>query len=118
MSIQFWFPHVRRRRSHRYLWRGFHLVAATLLGWLLSTQFVQSQEVQRHDPPLAIGCWSENTPAALAFWHVGVPIVQTPITAPVIQKPAFRYGDFGATSYPIRHSATGYYQSRVDWVWN
>ncbi len=93
-------------------------MAAALLGWLLSTEFVQSQEVQRQAPPLAIGCWSENAPAAMAFWQVGSHQAHAPTASSVIQKPAFRYGDFGATSYPIRHRATGYYQSRVDWVWN
>jgi hypothetical protein len=74
-------------------------------------------------PPPAVGptCHSQKVadgPAGCAFW--ASPSVSPPPTrsaATAITKIPFRYGDFGATSHPIRHVTQGYYRSRTDWVW-
>lgn len=110
--------------------RTLTLLVAGGIGWVLASHWLAAQEPWLVAPstratgsqakPLP-GCTAEelaNGPAGQAFWATPTPL-PTPPGEPraTITKVPFRYGDFGATSYPIRHQSKGYYRSRTDWVW-
>jgi len=121
-------------RYYRRLWlKFFHLLVAGTVGWLLSAQWLNAQDwvgglpdrlsaapVRGRgslcDPTLVPGT-SHDGLAGQFFWQsprVGQTHAATTFH---ITKVPFRYGDFGATSYPQRYQATNYYRSRTDWVW-
>lgn len=116
--------------------RVLTLLVAGGIGWVLASQWLSAQEpsTPRFVGNAALsGDWLARPPQAgtighgqaladgpvgLAFW--APPTVSPPPTlsaATAITKIPFRYGDFGATSYPIRQVTQGYYRSRTDWVW-
>lgn len=116
--------------------RVLTLLIAGGVGWVLASQCLSAQEPSPpwfmgetsltgdwlasppHAGPICHGQALADGPVGLAFW--APPTVSTPparSTATVVTKIPFRYGDFGATSYPIRHVTHGYYRSRTDWVW-
>ncbi len=116
--------------------RVLTLLIAGGVGWVLASHWLSAQEpigtaVTGGDmfagdwlekpirsAPICRGQELADGPVGLAFW--APPTVSTPptrSTATAITKIPFRYGDFGATSYPIRHVTQGYYRSRTDWVW-
>lgn len=130
--------------SHRFgirwgllsLRRALTLLIAGGVGWVLASHWLSAQEPVATAVPggdMFAGDWLENPPrtapicrgqeladgpVGLAFW-APPPVSASPTrsTATTITKIPFRYGDFGATSYPIRHVTQGYYRSRTDWVW-
>jgi hypothetical protein len=132
--------HIRVRRT---MWRFACLGLAWLLGAWVAIRSLQGQEIDilRFDrsrtdlprigspiadfmfaavpvrPPVAPTRGLDDSPAACHFWHAPGPAAMAADRTATIDKRPYRYGDFGATSYPIRHQATGYYQSRTDWVW-
>lgn len=108
-------------RGVRHLMRGTVLALAGLTGWFTACHWVQAQDLWVPQGPKVVSSSSMNWPEAYptAFWicpnrsTVGGQTYQ----APRIQKTPFRYGDFGARSYPLRQSSSNYYQSRTDWGW-
>jgi len=120
------------------VWRFAWFAWAWFLGSWLASQSLPGQDlVAPHRSPLATaGRPTTDTPAfvlpadrgpallggdfsvaACQFWHPPTPPRPASDEPSPIVKMPFRYGDFGASSYPIRYRATGYYQSRTDWVW-
>ncbi len=121
-------------RYYRRLWlRFFHLLVAGTVGWVLSAHWLHAQDwvgdlhdrssvASGHsheslcDPTLVRKTDSDGL-AGQFFWQ-SPQVGQTHLESTFrISKVPFRYGDFGATSYPQRYQATNYYRSRTDWVW-
>lgn len=110
------------KNYRRHVLRFVHMTIAGTLGWLASSYWLHGQDWV--STPTTGPSAVESTPCldanstGLAFWQS--PSVTTPNTGirPQITKVPFRYGDFGAVSYPQLHQRSNFYRSRTDWAWD
>ncbi|MDP1562952.1 MAG: hypothetical protein Q8M16_16360 [Pirellulaceae bacterium] len=115
------FLHPARR--YRRLWLPFfRLMIAGTVGWMLSSHWLHGQDLvtempSRRVPTVPSVCLGDHDLASASFWRPPFASNHSADTTFRITKTPFRYGDFGAVSYPQRYQVTNYYRSRTDWVW-
>lgn len=114
--------HYPSKYYRRHVRRFVHMTIAGTLGWLVSSYWLHGQDwvpVPTTLPAIvdSEACLETNS-AGLAFWQSPSSSSMNTGSHPQITKVPFRYGDFGAVSYPQRHQRSNYYRSRTDWVWD
>ena len=105
------------------IWARFiHLFLAGMAGWILSSQWLHGQEdwvtdMGTRPATQTRHCLEDHGIAGQLFWQApGSPQRSVDTTFRITKQP-FRYGDFGAISYPQRYQSSNYYGSRTDWAW-
>jgi 4-amino-4-deoxy-L-arabinose transferase-like glycosyltransferase len=110
------------KRYRRFWLRFVHLLIAGIVGWVLSSQWLHGQDwvtepASQCSPALPQTWAGDQVLAGQVFWQSPhVASLATDTTFRITKQP-FRYGDFGATSYPQRYQTSNYYRSRTDWIW-
>jgi hypothetical protein len=101
--------------------RFVHMTIAGIVGWVLSTHLLHGQDwvtapTSNQPAMMAEACLAAPSAAEIAFWQSPSVGAATDQVFRITKVP-FRYGDFGATSYPQGYQRKNYYQSRTDWTW-